>query len=285
MLVDAFADEVKDSKNRETGHRWHYMGLLLVKRRCVESLGRALQERRQCNSEIKSNDIEHSPKRKTAEAWVDLVLNDYDDLLYFGILGLNSSLLNRDSFGGDLFVRYYSRFFRSLLHYSIVRMFTGRNVSLANVYHDIGELEHDAFFPWQPLVRLSRDTSLTIECERVTFVASDHRSDRGGHESHMIQLIDLVLGLTVQLLDDNSRRPGRCSVARQLAPLIRRMMHKPGNVNSRYGYANKYLLSFFPSKSLSLKDLNDDRERATSTFFHRRPLLQVEREGGQLGLF
>jgi hypothetical protein len=285
--VELFGDEIKNSVNTETKERWHYIGLLaLPTSRKPGLLERLLPCRGDCDSEIKASDLGHSPKRRTAERWLDVLLKDHQHRsIFVSIVGLNVSLLNKAAFGGDRFDHIYNRFFRTCIASGCKRFFGQSRVHVGQVWHDEGDLEHDDYFPWHSIFKLKDEQSLTFATNEIAFISSDHRDVRGCPESHLIQFLDLFMGLTKQLLDDTSRKAPHCDTARILCPLVQRMMNAPFNPNSRYGYMNKYVISFFPSRPLTDEEIADPVQRATSRFYTSRPLLQIERESGQEYLF
>ena len=93
LKLELFADEIKESINRETLHRWHYIGVLAVPVEKREALlARLLYARSGCNSEIKSTDLDHSFKRRTAASWVNILLEDHRYAsIYLNIVGINAS--------------------------------------------------------------------------------------------------------------------------------------------------------------------------------------------------
>jgi len=287
VTIELFADEAKNIRNVETGHFWHYIGIVAVPTEKKEALLRRLLDARGgCDSEIKSNDLDHLPKRRTAEQWCRILLDDHAvGSIYLNVVGINRTLLNSRAFGGEQFEPVYNRFFRSAVLYGCKRFFSGRRVVISRLWHDEGDMEHHEYFPWHVLWRLDQDPSIECQTQRVDFCSSDHRKPRGCPESHLLQFVDLVLGLMVQLLDDTSRNRNRCATARLLAPLLARMMNEPNNPNSRYGHKDKYLISFFPRSALADAELFDQLARARSGFYLQRPLIQIERESGQLHLF
>src|SRR5690242_20000318 len=129
LRVELFADEIKESINQETLDRWHYIGVLAVPAEKREELLAALiHARGDCASEIKSTDLDHSVKRRTACKWVNILLDDHERAsIYLNIVGINASLLNRRAFGGDRFDRIYNRFFRSCVLSGCKRFFRNRN--------------------------------------------------------------------------------------------------------------------------------------------------------------
>lgn len=282
-----FADESKDSKNRLTGEKWHYAGLLAVPVDKKDDLLARLEDARKgCDSELKSTDLDHLPKRRAAENWIDIILSDKgEDSIYISLLGLNATLLNPSAFGGDRFDRFYNRFFRSNLLFACKCFSSDGRARVHRVWHDEGQMRHHEYFPWHVIHRVGQDPAVSFREREVRFIPSDHRKEEGRRESHLLQLIDLFVGLTRQLLDDTSQKESVCKVARRLAPLIERMMSALRNPHSRYGHKDKYVLSFFPSRSLDDVDLDNRFERARGKIYQQRRLAQIDRESGQLGLF
>lgn len=284
---EVFADESKNSTNRLTGDTWHYAGLLAVPTPQKKSLLTRLDDARDgCDSELKSTDLDHLPKRRAAENWVDIVLSDAEhDSVYISLLGLNVTRLNSSSFGGQKFNSIYNRFFRTNLLYACKCFSSSDRVVVHRLWHDEGQMRHHEYFPWHPIRELEQDPAIEFRERQVRFLPSDHRKDGGRRESHLLQLIDLFTGLSRQLLDDTSRKESIGQVARMLEPLLTRMMTAPHNPHSRYGHKDKYIISFFPSRELDQSDLDDPLMRARSTMYKRRQLLYVERDSGQGRLF
>ena len=80
LRLELSADEIKESVNRETLHRWHYIGVLAVPvQKNAALLNRLLQGRDGCDSEIKSTEFDHSLKRRTAVSWVNVLFENYRD--------------------------------------------------------------------------------------------------------------------------------------------------------------------------------------------------------------
>lgn len=286
--IEIFADEIKPFNNR-IRERWLYIAVLIVpvkkKRELLERLT-ATRRKTQCDSEIKCHDLDESSKRELAKKWLDVVLRDKDTRsIFFNILGINLSNLNLAAFGRKAFEPVYNRFFRSCVLSCIKRCFPKRHVRVSNIFHDKGDQSRHAFFPWHCIYSIEGQTSeVTFANKEIVFINSDHRESDGSVESHIVQLIDLIVGLTSHCLDCVSTNKARTFVAKDFIPLLERMMNNPGNKNSKYGYFGKYLISFFPSKKLSTKQLQDAIEREKSGFYHKRPLLLAEKLSNQESL-
>lgn len=275
--VEIFADEIKNITNR-LGETWLYLAIIIVpKRKKEQLLNRLLDARKRipCESEIHCTELDKSTKRKLAEKWVDIVLSDKDERsLYFDILGLNLSKLHRRTFGQDKFGNIYNRFFRSCILHGISTCFPNRNLTVLNVFHDKGDQSKHEYFPWHCIYSIEEQFKRIHFAKRqIEFINSDHREVDGGIDSHFIQLVDLLVGLSSHCLDFVSTNKSRTKIAQKFLPLLERMMKNPMNVNSSYGHARKYLISFFPKKQLSARQLLDPFEKHLSGFYRTRPLL------------
>jgi hypothetical protein len=287
--IEIFADEIKPFKNR-IGETWLYLAILIIpirkKERLLERL-LAPRKRIPCDSEIKCHDLDKSTKRILAEKWIDVVLRDKDEKsLYFDVLGLNLSKLHLPTFGDEQFGNIYNRFFRSCVLHGINTCFSNRNVTVLNIFHDNGDQSNHEFFPWHCIYCIEGQSKrIEFSNKQIVFINSDHREPDGGIESHFIQLIDLLVGLSSHCLDFVSKNQARTKIAQKYLPLLERMMKNPMNVNSSYGHTKKYLISFFPKKQLSAKQLLNPLERQLSGFYQTRPLLLKDHLSNQQTLF
>jgi hypothetical protein len=287
--IEIYADEIKPFTTTETSERWAYIGILVIPyEKKDELLASLLSKRREngCDSEIKSNDLDHGPKHKLADAWLDILLSDQQERrIFFNILGINLSNLNYSAFGGSDFPTIYNRFFRTCVLGALASFFPTYNIVVRNVYHDAGDIQQHKLFPWHTISQLAdRSDEVIFSCSEIQFIESDHREPNGCPESHLIQFIDLISGLLSQCLDCTSRKASRIKVSGRLHQLLHRMMHAPNNRNSSYGHCRKYTISFFPSRKLSDTQMFNSIARASSGFYQERRIVQQDRESGQLPL-
>lgn len=126
--------------------------------------------------------------------------------------------------------------------------------------------------------------NISFNTDHVTFINSDHNEEvTHKDEAHFIQLIDLVLGSIRLGLDDTCTKDGCCEIADKMCALLERIMRKPGNKNSSYGYYRKYGVSFFPSQSLNSEEILDPQKRLFSRIYNNRRMLFADEN--QLELF
>ncbi len=66
-----------------------------------------------------------------------------------------------------------------------------------------------------------------------------------------------------------------------ILPLVKRMITKPQNINSKYQYVNRIMIRFFPKE----KSAPDDIKRLQDQFYTYRSLYYEEKKSGQQFLF
>jgi hypothetical protein len=180
----------------------------------------------------------------------------------------------------------YNRFFRSACIYCL-KAFYGdcKSINVKGVFHDKGNLEKDELFDWHTVWRIKQqEENISFDMDRILFVDSNHDKEKlYPEESHLIQMTDLVLGATSQCLDASPNRDGCDEIGCLFLPLVKRLndSRRASNPRSRYNYFKKCSLSFFPSKKLTMAQLDDKWERLTSSFYKDRPLLLKDKISGQ----
>jgi len=282
IIVELFCDEVKSARNALTNEYWDYAGLLSVpldKKELLLADLDGVRAKHECDSEIKSNELTHSPKRKTAIDWLRLLSVDKGlNRIFFNVVGINRTVLCAEAFGDGRFPVIYNRFFRTAIKQLLKYCFCEyRCITVNRVYHDKGDMEHDRYFPWHSIYKIDfEDNKVRFLDPEIKFIDSDHRKTKGCRESNFVQFIDLVSGLTSQCLDCTSTNKSRQLVAKEMFPLLQRMMNDPKKVHSSYGHHRKYLVNFFPREKLDLDQVRDKLQRAKSTFYSNRKLLQAD---------
>jgi len=266
-------------KPGSTTEYWDYMAILLVPDdRKSELLSRLLNARclssppqpwGQCSdqcrwhaqndTEVHYSDLDSTGKFKVACSWLNMLLRqnrDGLDLVYFYILGLNRSQLDPSCFGPASQAQnltVYNRFFRTAVQKSAKSFFSSHNeITIDRIVHHVGSEAHHPWFPWHSIMRLARDDDrLQFGCEEIEFRTADHRSMEGdSSDGHFLQLIDLILGCTVNILHLTSRDGNKVEASLLLKPLVERILQKPANVNSSYHYVGRQEIEFFPRPSL-----------------------------------
>lgn len=293
--VRLYVDGSRDCENT-LGEIWTYIGLLAIPednyQSAVELLGSDRLES-DCNSEVHFTDLHtashhrvNGRKALLSARWAKRVMWDSSDTFHFHMLGLHMNRINLSSFGFGSTRKHnaYNRFFRSLMLYSLKSSFKGKAM-VTHVFHDIDELRHHQLFNWHAIWRLdTSEPELIFLNPRVEFIESDHRKEQTYPlDSHFIQLCDLLLGGFRHCLDDSNKKDGCCEVAECLLPLVERLVDdsRCNNPNSRFNYANRISVSFFPKQKLEPSEMDNPIARAQSSFYRNRHLLFKERISGQ----
>lgn len=289
--VNLYADEVQGRKCPISNTVWNYIGII------VEDLAHSLlddiiHERFMGNFDETSkyyemnNKVVHWCEIRSADAknickrWFEYILNPDRSrhTFYSYILGLNDSYLIKEEFDTeDEFNSKYNRFFRSAVLYALKTFFGGKQVIVEKIYHEQGQQQDNAFFPWHLIYKLGKDDAFSFNCNEITFLPKDHKEDV---RSNLIQLCDVVLGVSTSIIHgiEKSRTSKyREELADFYMPLFSRLMEKPNNKNSRYEYYRRIMIRFFPRERSNL----GDEMRLRNQFYTTRSLYYQEQKSGQ----
>ncbi|MDR2623723.1 MAG: hypothetical protein LBC39_03990 [Methanobrevibacter sp.] len=218
------------------------------------------------------------PRRTISKKWIEFLIQNNKnnkELIYFNILYIDKSKLD-DKFFGDKTIddNVYNRFYRSSIKYT--KFFFGNRVIIKNIFHDNSDnKEKHEYFPWHTSHRLNIDkTKIKVE-NNIQFLDSDHKiyfsNDKSSYvfESQFIQFIDLILGVTSQILFSSSNDSAKSEIACIVYPLIERLMKKPENINSSYNYFKKQNISIFPKDEINYSKTLDEKIQREFGQFHR----------------
>lgn len=299
--VRLYADEVKEFSNK-AGENWMYIGLVAIPENLIAKALDYLNEDRtdaDYKEEAHFKELKNTyrscygAKTLLAKKWFERVLYDAEKIFHFHFLGINMSNIQPRAFGAGVSSnrsyesRIYNRFFRAAVSYALKRFFGKAEVTA--VFHDRGDMEHDDLFDWHVIWSLGNlDDDIVCLTNQVKFISSDHKKEeRFPNDSHIIQLCDVLTGIFRQCLDAPNEKQGCNAIARLAVPLLQRLTDekRANNTNSRYNYYRRIDLSFFPSRKLSTKQLNDRWERLQSSFYIDRRLLIDSGGSTQLNLF
>jgi hypothetical protein len=292
--VRLYADEIAKYRN-SLDEKWAYIGLLAVPEARYGDVLTWLADDRVStgyNEEVHFTELKncsrarcYNEKTLVARRWVERVLWDDQKIFHFNLFGVNLSNLQHRAFGtGKKRKRnIYNRFFRTATFY-VLKSFFGA-VVVTHVFHDSGSLERDEIFDWHTIWRLkTAEPDITFLTGSIQLIDSDHRKEqRSPNDSHLIQLCDVLLGGLSQCLDARTKKAGCCEIAELLLPLAERLTDpkRVGNPHSRYHYHHRIHMSFFPSKKLTLKELEEPYQRVRSHSYINRPLLFKDYLSGQ----
>ena len=200
-------------------------------------------------------------KLKIYEKWTKFVINhnkfekDKNILLYFIILYLDLEKLDFNVFGVDKdTTNIYNRFFRTVILSARSYYFKNQVLTIKNIYHDnADEKEVHDYFNWHTLNYLNNYKRINIKTDEITFINSNHRYYDNPSEkenSQFIQLIDLILGCSNQILFANSKDKNKIKIAGDFYPLFKRLWKRPYNFNSQYNYMRSQQVSIFPKTKI-----------------------------------
>ena len=240
------------------------------------------------NARIHWSQLRATAKDKAALAhrWLDLFLNDISCGRAY-ILGIDLARLDQNYFGNERTEdNIYNRFFRTALLKATKSFFPRyKSIRVTEIIHDQSTAkETHQFFDWQPIFRVNeQDDKVFVEKSSISFLNSDHRESNQYH-SHFLQYIDFVVNCFRQALDGESQDPLKVELGKKVSPLLRRLLEKPNNVNSRYNYVGRLKIEFFPKHNIaSLKPESYLYHlKRWDCFYTNRTLKLVEKDQGLL---
>jgi hypothetical protein len=280
--VSIFADEAKPSKDC----KWLLIGYLLVPTQKVELAYRQLREVRtqQCYmKEIHFNELDnhsespHGQKTALAKRWLNLFASDSNNTWHFHLNAINISILNPAAFGHEREDdTIYNRFFRSGLLYVLKRCFD-LPIYVDSIYHHETHMENDPYFKWHVIHKFNEtQPSISYANEFIEFVGSDHNDPRCTNQvaAEFLQMTDLILGSFRQCFFVTSHKAGKNELAQVVYPILERITDpkRRNNPNSSYCHYRRVSVGFFPSRPLSICELQDELKRAESKFYYNEPL-------------
>lgn len=222
------------------------------------------------NTEIHFKEIHRSSARyQIAKNWISFFNKEacqkHRKMLYCNVLGINLSNISYCEFGsgGKTDLNIYNRFYRTLLMSGLNYFFKDYSSIVVNsIFHDRGGQEYHEFFPWHPILQTeSKIDRLSIHCDKIKFIDSDHR-DSELDESHLIQFIDLILGATFSTIHNSSSNSRKVEVCELFKPVLHKLLDRRKNdmgqmVGDYYKskYYRTYQVSFFPKNKMTPEEV------------------------------
>lgn len=219
------------------------------------------------DSEIHYTAIRNWAQQEIAKRWLDLYLKGLGkDLgLKFSVLYIDVNALDPERFGeGDWRTTAYARFFRTNLKYALTAFYRKFTViKIDKIYHDQKtQLEFLWNFVEKSIPKVeeylnSRESGMQkdrvrvigFKTRRIRFTDSNHhRSGEQPMLAHFIQLTDLLLGATSQVIFNLSKETSKQAkykrkVAQKICPIVHEYLRTGGSEpNIRKGFQ----ISFFP---------------------------------------
>jgi len=306
LSVDIFADESFNRACPYSGDIWHYTVLVIIPSNLLQvSLNRIICTRHNNVADIADidskseyyfkndriihfNELRNKDEFFIAKRWLDFLLNTSisDGLLYISILGVNESRLDKSNFGeGEVLGNIYNRFFRSAVLYPLKKFFKGYdNIIINQIYHEVGEHQHHDFFPWHIIHKINfSDDNIVCNFPEIIFLGKSHRD--GNDMSNILQLADLFLGVTTNVIHNTSTKELRVDLSKIIFPLVQRMVGEPNNYRGRYKQGKRFSISFFPGDKKTMNIQNIDLKKINSYFYQNRSLAFKDKFTGQTSLF
>lgn len=256
------------------------------------------------NFEIHYNSIGNDNViKKIAMNWIDILLNNNkkdENLIHFAILGIYENRLDLQRFGKNkIFGNIYNRFFRIALNRLLTTYNNYDSIEIKNIFHDnTNEMEQHNFFKEHTINKIIEEEIInikkfTFKSKLINFVDSDHKKSNFTIESQFVQLVDLILGLTINFIHNNAKNSNKKELTTAISPLICRILENPNNKNSHFNYFNKQVISFFPKDNFNsiiekYGDINDNVIRnllASQNNFENTKKALFNEEKNQLNIF
>jgi len=285
LICSVFHDE------REVPKKWLYHGFLFV---AVEDESRLLdlilkeRDESQWDKELHFIGLNRTRTMNAlAERLTYLFCNHLHGFVYFYLLGIDYTQLTKDLWADRKTRdhRIYNRFFQIGLYSAIKWLFLHKDSDLEkliieNIYSDEKERSINDLFHSMPITdivfkSLIKDEPIEFTNQRIVEVNSDHKQElRYKSQSHIIQLVDLLVGAFSQTMDATSEHEGKCNVAdimtRHELPAI--LMKYDDDYFSSPFY-KKYCISFFPKVRMSEKEIISEKVfRQKSQFYNLREI-------------
>lgn len=215
------------------------------------------------NTEIHYKNIKQNHKYIIASNWIKVLLDECindEKIIYFNILGLDRTLIDKkywkhlDQPDNLIYSRFLFSIFKSLKYF-----FPNSNIiEIHKIVHDPASIQNETSHYYEKLFDdLERDDSFHLESKKIHFVESDHKISNNIMDSHFLQYIDLILGLTVNYIHCNTKNKYKQELTYQISPLIKRIIESPYNENSKYNYYRRKSIQFFPRKKDFYKKINN----------------------------
>lgn len=288
--ISVYADERKNINNR-----WNYMCLVFFPTKHINEIHDMLTTIRRSHDfdgEMKFSTLNKKgigTKLEIAKKWLNLVIDNgvkNNNKIYFKIMGIDTHNLDFSAFGfgsnsHGKYANVYNRFFRTTLLGGLKFFFNdAEKIIVDSIYHDTeGNLETHDYFSWHSIFRINSDEKkVFFKNNQIKFIPSNPKDINADPvHTELIQFVDIILGAVTHCIDlSNSSNKGQNQAANNIIQLVERMMKKPRNKNSSYGYYKKYDICFFPQKKGYL-----DEENLPGLVYTGRKLALMEYLSGQ----
>lgn len=295
LTCSVYHDEREDPK------RWLYHGFLFVPEEYEGLLTNLILKERaesKWEKELHFSDLKNTRTMNSlAVELTNLFCNYLHGHTYFYYFGVDYTHLAKDLWADRKTRdhRIYNRFFQIGLYSAIKWFFLHKesdidHVRISNVYSDKKDRPIEDLFHSMPIMDISfkafiKDEPITFVNKTVVEVDSDHnREVKHKTQSHIIQLVDLIVGGFGQALDATSVHEGKCDVAQILVrnglPSILMAYDDP---YFRSNYYKRYCLSFFPKTQMTKQEIiSEGVFRRKDHFYNSREVKTINKEQERL---
>jgi hypothetical protein len=296
VTCSVFHDEREDPK------RWLYHGFLFVP---TEHEGPLIEQILKERTDSKWDKELHFQDLKNTRTMNDLAIrltnlfcNYLHGSTYFYFFGVDYTHLAKEMWADRKTRdhRIYNRFFQIGLYSAIKWFFLHKDsdiekVSISKIYSDKKDRAIEDLFHSMPITDISfkafiKDEPIEFVTKTIIEVDSDHeRETKYKSQSHIVQLVDLILGGFGQALDATSEHDGKVQVAQTLTrngvPNIL-MVYDDAYFSS--SYYKRYCVSFFPRTRMTKEEvISEGVFRRKDQFYNSREVKTLNR--GQDSLF
>ena len=120
---------------------------------------------------------------------------------------------------------------------------------------------------------------INVKTDKIEFISSNHRDYDGIEQkenAQLIQLIDLILGCSNQILFGTSKNKNKIKIAADFYPLFKRLWNNPYNFNSSFNYVRSQQVSIFPNTTIKSQKDFDGSYKDVNQFHNNLEILDPE---------
>ena len=215
------------------------------------------------NTEIHFNELRRSRSSKSqvgiSKSWLNFFI---EKRLNVSILYIDLNKLDISFFGDEkVNINIYNKFFRTIINYGLKCFFSSYDkIEVKNIFYDKkDELERHSFFNNFNFNKITYESKGDIKITgKILFIESDHKLEKNyKSESHLIQLIDIILGAVRQNMFYISKDKLKGEISRMIRGRLVELQRE-------YWSLDYFKVSFFPKNRIkSVTDLqrNETYER------------------------
>ena len=124
-----------------------------------------------------------------------------------------------------------------------------------------------------------KNEGVNVKTDKIEFISSNHRDYEDIEQkenAQLIQLIDLILGCSNQILFGASKNKNKVKIAADFYPLFKRLWRNPYNFNSSFNYFRSQQVSIFPMTSIKSQKDFDGSYKDVNQFHNKLEITDPE---------